>query len=540
MMKLNMSVSTFCFLVFFFIETPDVSVAEALVLLSVLFFVPNIFPFVFYQTADRLVIILEKTLMRFYPIAAVSASLAFLTDAVLFALIWWAYTSLLAAYGVIRLRKTKIHRIEETSIYLGLIYLFMGGFWFFAYTSNMNIMNFSRLIILLTAVHFHYSAFLIPIFNGLLGRKIRVKRRLYLWVTWTILLSPMLIAAGISFSKILDFIAVSLYMIALYVNGYLVFHTPFHRKLAKILVAISAIVLMIMILFSLIYSFGVFQEKVTLSISQMIWIHGFSNAVGVITPALFGWRLENPQPTDNSCEKPFSRIYGKWKIGKGFLKRNDLETSDSYSGLVENMKNLESKDFSTENLPLLIKEFYEQTNDFRLKAKVTWATWFKPFAFIYNGISKRTGQIHLSMNSDWYMMHSEITGVDSQKDGREKVRAWIRTNEKDETIFTALYSLHKSNGTNYMNISLPLPFSNMTGILKPYPHSGGMTLTSKRRRSGAGDEGIYLHTACGTIPLPLSETFYIEAKGLNRLTATHHMWIFGFKFLFVQYEIEKK
>ncbi|MCY8098592.1 hypothetical protein MOB81_21380, partial [Bacillus atrophaeus] len=257
-------------------------------------------------------------------------------------------------------------------------------------------------------------------------------------------------------------------------------------------------------------------------------------------PRLCGWRLENPQPTDNSCEKPFSRIYGKWKIGKGFLKRNDLETSDSYSGLVENMKNLESKDFSTENLQPLIKDFYEQTNNFRLKAKVTWTTWFKPFAFIYNGISKRTGQIHLSMNPDWYMMHSEITGVDSQKDGREKVRAWIRTNEKDETIFTALYSLHKSNGTGYMNISLPLPFSNMTGILKPYPHSGGMTLTSKRRRSGAGDEGIYLHTACGTIPLPLSETFYIEAKGLNRLTATHHMWIFGFKFLFVQYEIEKK
>ncbi|MDJ1631305.1 hypothetical protein QNN00_16935 [Bacillus velezensis] len=31
-------------------------------------------------------------------------------------------------------------------------------------------------------------------------------------------------------------------------------------------------------------------------------------------------------------------------------------------------------------------------------------------------------------------MHSDIIGVDSDKDGRKNVRAWIRTNEKQETV----------------------------------------------------------------------------------------------------------
>ncbi|MBD5075376.1 hypothetical protein GUF45_27900, partial [Xanthomonas citri pv. citri] len=99
------------------------------------------------------------------------------------------------------------------------------------------------------------------------------------------------------------------------------------------------------------------------------------------------------------------------------------------------------------------------------------------------------------------------------------------------------YSVYRSNGEGYMNISLPLPFSSMTGILKPYHHQEKLVLTSRRRKSRAGDEGIYLQTRAGTCPLPLSETFLIEAVHDNKLTAVHHMWLFGIKFLTVHYSI---
>ncbi|MDN0190524.1 YndJ family protein [Bacillus stercoris] len=536
-MKRNGIVSALCFIGFIAAEAPDISVAEALVLLSILFFVPGIFPFVFRQSQLRAAQFIEYGLIQCYPAAAFFAVLALVTEIGGFALIWWMYTVFIALYAILRLWETKIHRIEETSVLFGLIYLAGGGFWFFAYAAHLQIMQFAPLIILLTAVHFHYSAFLIPIFNGLLGRTIRKHRKLYNWITWVILLSPLLIALGITYSKTLDVIAVSIYMAAIYLHGFLVFTAAFRTKTGAFLIRLSSAVLMITIAFSMIYSFGVFRQEVTLTINQMIWIHGFVNAFGVILPALIGWRIEDPKPFDAGRIKTFSHIFGKRKIGKDFLANIQAESNVQYSGLVDDMGSLRSKDFSPEKLAPLILSFYEQTIEYNIKAKVTWNTWFRPLAIVYEWFSRRTGQIHLSTNPDWYRMFSEIKGVHSKKDGREKVRAWIRTNEKKETIFTALYSMYRSNGEGYMNISLPLPFSSMTGILKPYHHQEKLILTSRRRKSRAGDEGIYLQTRAGTYPLPLSETFLIEAAHDNKLTAVHHMWLFGIKFLTVHYSM---
>ncbi|AEP90951.1 YndJ protein [Bacillus subtilis subsp. subtilis str. RO-NN-1] len=536
-MKRNGIVSALCFIGFLAAEAPDISVAEALVLLSILFFVPGIFPFVFRQSPVRAAQFMENGLIQCYPVAAFFAVLALVTEVGGFALIWWMYTVFIALYAVLRLWETKIHRIEETSVLFGLIYLAGGGFWFFAYAAHLQVMQFGPLIILLTAVHFHYSAFLIPIFNGLLGRSIRKHRMLYSLITWVILLSPLLIALGITYSKTLDVIAVSIYMAAIYLHAFLVFTAAFHTKTGTFLIRLSSAVLMITIAFSLIYSFGVFRQEVTLTINQMIWIHGFVNAFGVILPALIGWRIEKPKPFDADSVKTFSRIYGKRKIGKEFLAYIQAENNARYSGLVDDMGSLRSIDFSPEKLAPFILSFYEQTIEYNIKAKVTWSTWFRPLAIVYEWFSRRIGQIHLSTNPDWYRMYSKIKGVHSKKDGREKVRAWIRTNEKNETIFTALYSVYRSNGEGYMNISLPLPFSSMTGILKPYHHQQKLVLTSRRRKSRAGDEGIYLQTRVGTCPLPLSETFLIEAAHDNKLTAVHHMWLFRIKFLTVHYSI---
>ncbi|TDY53110.1 YndJ family protein [Bacillus subtilis] len=536
-MKRNGIVSALCFIGFLAAEAPDISVAEALVLLSILFFVPGIFPFVFRQSPVRAAQFMEYGLIQCYPVTAFFAVLALVTEVGGFALIWWMYTVFIALYAILRLWETKIHRIEETSVLFGLIYLAGGGFWFFAYAAHLQIMQFGPLIILLTAVHFHYSAFLIPIFNGLLGRTIRKHRMLYSWITWVILLSPLLIALGITYSKTLDVIAVSIYMAAIYLHAFLVFMAAFRTKTGTFLILLSSAVLMITIAFSMIYSFGVFRQEVTLTINQMIWIHGFVNAFGVILPALIGWRIEDPKPFDADSVKTFSRIYGKRKMGEEFLANIQAENNARYSGLVDDMGSLRSKDFSPEKLAPLILSFYKQTIEYNIKAKVTWSTWFRPLAIIYEWFSRRIGQIHLSTYPDWYRMYSKIKGVHSKKDGRERVRAWIRTNEKNETIFTALYSVYRSNGEGYMNISLPLPFSSMTGILKPYHHQEKLVLTSRRRKSRAGDEGIYLQTIAGTCPLPLSETFLIEAAHDNKLTAVHHMWLFGIKFLTVHYSI---
>lgn len=96
------------------------------------------------------------------------------------------------------------------------------------------------------------------------------------------------------------------------------------------------------------------------------------------------------------------------------------------------------------------------------------------------------------MNFDWYRMYSMIKGVYLKSDGRKKVCVWIRINEKNEIIFIVLYLVYCLNGEGYMNIFLLFLFSSMIGILKFYYYYEKLVLISRWRKSGVGDEGIYL------------------------------------------------
>ncbi|MGF7528944.1 YndJ family protein [Bacillus paralicheniformis] len=528
-------VSVLCYAVFFAGKAPDIPPAEALLLLAMLFFVPAALDLTQHENG------MFRLISACFPYAACAASLSLLFHSPLFSAIWLCYTGMIALYGVLRLWERGGKGLEEASIDSGLLYLPFGGGWLFAYTLNLQVMDFSPLIVLLTAVHFHYSAFLIPIFNGMLGRKLKKKGLFYTAVTWLIMLSPLFIAVGISFSKTIDVFAVALYLAAIYGSGFLVSIAAFKNSAARRFVIFSSFTLMITIAFSLIYSYGVYRGRPTFTIQEMIWIHGLVNAFGVIIPALTGWRLESPEP---DCERRqgemMSNIYGSWRIGADFLQRQRLQSDSSYQGLADDMSAFQRNGFQLETVSPLILDFYEHTADYSLTAEIAWRPWFKPLAHMYQLISKMTGQIHLGTKTWRQTMEGEIIGVDSAKDGRKNVRAWVRTNEEGETVFVALYSAHTHDDITYMNIALPLPFSNMTGILKPKAEDGCLILTSSDKRSDRGDEGIFLSTGTGTFKLPLAERFIIKEQGRKRLCAHHCMWLFGIRFLDIQYHIEKK
>ena len=52
--------------------------------------------------------------------------------------------------------------------------------------------------------------------------------------------------------------------------------------------ALSSSTLMVTIMFSLIYSYGNFKQVMTITIAQMVWIHGVVNGIGVALPAFVG------------------------------------------------------------------------------------------------------------------------------------------------------------------------------------------------------------------------------------------------------------
>ncbi|MCH4566818.1 YndJ family protein [Bacillus sp. ES1-5] len=535
----NIIVGLACYIIFLICEWSNINPVEAIILLSILLCIPMSFCIIDKKTRNGSYVSFYKLVSLLYPIAAISAMLAFVTNHYFFALLWFVYTGIVALFGISRLLERGWKPLEETAIDSAFMYLFLGGFWFFASVAKLSIMHFSSDIVLLTAAHFHYSAFLLPLSAGLIGRKREKRSKIYDAIMFIIVISPMTVAIGITYSRVFEFFAVFLYLCAIYGYGIYVWRTKFNAISAKVLLVISSSTLMVTIMFSLIYSYGNLKHVMTITISQMVWIHGVVNGIGVALPAFVGWMIEKSAPNYKYYGKPLSSLRGNTTVGEAFLHNRNLIDSKEYKGLVDKMNEFHSDAFDVNKIPLSIIRFYENTKEYELQSHIKWARWFRPVAFCYEKMSQRVGQIHLGMGGKWETMHGSIIGIIDEKDGRENVRAWLRKNEAEESIFVALYSKHTHENETYMNIALPLPYSNMTGVLKLCNKSNDLIITSKLRESGKGDEGIYLHTRFFTIRLPLAETFIIKECTDQLLEANHRMWIFGVKFLEIDYEIKK-
>ncbi|MGD6780228.1 YndJ family protein [Sutcliffiella horikoshii] len=436
---------------------------------------------------------------------------------VVLAFIYLVFTFFVALYGVKRFLKRGFTNWAEISIDIGLMYLFVGGLWFFAYIAGIDT-GFSPLITWLTAIHFHYSAFLFPVSLGFYGRL--QDSKWYPYIVCSVLAGPMLVAIGITFWPLLEFISVLVYIFAIYSLIFLAFRTRFASKLQAILIRLSYSALGITIIFSLLYAANSAFGSWFVSIDFMLLFHGFFNCVVFGLLGVLGWVMAPPPTNQVVWNFPVSQIRGKLK-----------GTGEPRPGLVENLSDF----VDVKVIPETIVQFYEQTERYQLVASVKWATWFKPFAWCYKWISTKLQQLNLPISRKPTEMTYTIRAVDPMLDGRKSPRAWIRK-VKNNTVFVAIYSQHKIEGRTYMNIALPLPFSSMIGILQLDAVDGRLVLSSE----GDRDSGVYLALGSTTFKLPLSEYFVIREQSRGVLTAEHKMKIFGVPFLRIDYRIVEK
>ncbi|WP_169891198.1 YndJ family protein [Litchfieldia alkalitelluris] len=442
--------------------------------------------------------------------------------------VYFLFTIMVALYGMNRFVQRGFISLEEFMIDIGLLYLAIGGAWSFAFEMNINT-GFSPIITWLTSIHFHYSAFLLPIFVGWLGRII--KPTLYIWGGWSVILSPFIVAAGISFSPILEVISVLIYIFAIYGLIFLAFKAPIKSRIQKLFIRFSFSTLGITIVFSLLYAFSNFSNQFIITIDFMLRFHGIVNAILFALIGIIGWSLHTPPILKAPLTFPVSMIRGRSIIGEGVLAGK--LGSKKYKGLVDQLKSYEP-DIDVKKLSPSIVDFYENTKDYRLFTQVKWLPWFMPFAGGYRLISKITKQINLPLTSREVEMTGDILSIDDKIDGRNETRAWIRK-IGEEVSFVALYSSHKEDGYTYMNIALPLPWSSMIGILKLEQVGKDLCLTSK-----VPNTGIFLAVKNNILRLPLSEEFYVHEEEEGVLKATHKMWIFSVPFLTIDYNICKK
>jgi hypothetical protein len=220
------------------------------------------------------------------------------TGARLAAIPWLFVTGLLGLTALARTLDRGIWPFSETVIDGGFAYSIVGAVALVLHQFGITFW-FEPVIILLTAVHFHYAGFVLPVLTGIAGRALDEQMgTMFRFLTGIVLIGPAIIAVGISFSPVVEVFAVSVFTVAVAVlGGYVVVRVaPARPRLQGVFIAVSAVVLPASMVLALAYGLSTYTgiNPLGLGISTMIELHGVLNAVGFALIGVVGWRIAVP------------------------------------------------------------------------------------------------------------------------------------------------------------------------------------------------------------------------------------------------------
>ncbi|MGN7469531.1 YndJ family protein [Brevibacillus sp. SAFN-007a] len=461
----------------------------------------------------------------------------------------WALVTLSIAVGGALLFLNKSANLATISWAIGFLYISIGGIWLVAHQFGVPLLGFDGLIMLLTVNHFHYAGFVAPILFGFLYDS-QTKKAVPGLIVALGGMAPILIALGMTYSPLMEWLSVLVFTASLVLYSVLVFTRviPKATRWTKGFHLLSSGAIWVTMALAVAYGFGEWIGQSIVPISTMIAFHGWGNAVLFCFFGVLAWHATLMDK--ETVRIPFSRLQGRGKIGSDVFARLsvlDLTPPKVPTGLIDDMREYRSDHFDPARLDPDIIDFYEHTDDYELYLTPNWSRAFRLPAKLYKQISHRLEQMNFPLEAETsdLQVKSAILPIQDEKDGRSAVRAWVRTyTASQQAIYAALYSTHVSAGARYMNIAFPLPHAQMTSILHlRHGSDSTLVLTSWLQEGTPGDQGVYLVLDQKAIRLPINETITVwkdPASPKGSLGALHEMWLFGMKFLTLEYHIFKK
>lgn len=223
--------------------------------------------------------------------------------AALVASAWLAVTALIALYGLMRLLLPGAMRGEEIAISAGLVYLSVGGVWLVISRLGYQPLGFGDTIVLLTAVHFHYTGFAAPLLAGLAGRALRrdsstvLKQRAAQTASFGIIMGTPLVAAGITLSApVLGLVGAVVVSLGLWLLAALVIFRvvpALSSRPSQILLVTSSVSSVIAMVLACAYAYSIVTKQLIINIPHMAMSHGIMNALGFALCGLMGWCLSD-------------------------------------------------------------------------------------------------------------------------------------------------------------------------------------------------------------------------------------------------------
>jgi hypothetical protein len=490
--------------------------------------------------------------------------------AALFASAWMIVTILIALYGLLRFLPRGAVWAEEVAIDAGLIYLAVGGGWFVLSRAGAQPLGFGDTIVLLTAIHFHYAGFAAPILVGMAGRALSDRdagaKRLLRIICVAVILGTPLVAAGITFSPLVALVGACLIALGLLMLAALVvlrvIPTLRASRGAQVLLIISSGASSLAMVLACVYAYSIAARRLIISIPQMAMLHGVANALGFSLCGLIAWSFIRPQARAHAPGLPFSRLSSSGFTGPDYFERTGALSNNKTAprGLVDELDVYARADFDTRSVHRDVRSFYERTEQYGLLVRPRWMKGFRVGGRVAQRLGALIGQMRLPVETERPedRIESRILPVEDMLDGRVGVRAWVRTYEGTrKAMYVAAYATHSMLGNTYMNIAFPVPGGNVSSILHLSRLDGvagdggrGIILSTLPHVRAGGDQGVYFANRLVPVRLPINETITVWAVGMkdapfdipvsmenSKVMARHEMWLFGIKFLELDYEI---
>ena len=485
------------------------------------------------------------------------------------ALPWLLTSSVACLIGCCRLLSKPHLLAEEVSLDAGFIFLVVGGTWFTAARFDWNVLGFSDEIATLTAIHFHYAGFVSLIIAGLTGRRLAntaLKTKTYHLTIIFLISGVPLVALGITLWRFGYFFPSLLATLILAIGMWLLAWTIYfgvapltEKRIVRVLLVLSAVAGSVAMGLAIVYSTGLALGATYLTIPTMIRSHGLLQAFGFAGGALMAYALESPAPPLWRPGIPFSKLRARFFVGAEFFSRSRLiqEQKTKPTGIVDDLRVFRRQGFDPTLVNPRVRDFYENTAQYRLLVRPQWQKGFRSIGGLLRKIGSGVGQMRFPIeperNHD--TIASQIVPLNDNADGRQNVRGWIRTYEPThEAMYVAAYSVHSFRDRSFMNIAFPLPAGNLTSILDltwlNVSTGDGLLLTSFQHDSAhIGDQGVYLASAFCAVRLPINETIQVWSREQApadvirdfppgaTVFGRHDMWIFGLKFLILDYAI---
>lgn len=289
-----------------------------------------------------------------------------------------------------------------------------------------------------------------------------------------------------------------------------------------------------------------------------------SGAIG-LAAAILATRLRCARR--RAANVPLSPLTAGRHVGADWVERTGVGTDDRPVGEMDDFDALARPDFDPERVDPAVRRFYERTSEYDLQYRVRWERGFRLGAAVATRFTSRLEQLNLpapgergSVTGDdstdehgWRGLRSRFVAVDPDADARAEARAWVRTDtDTGEGVFVAVYGAHERDDERFVNIAVPLPWTNLSTVLRVEHHDRPGSVRLATAGDGeVGDPGLYLVTPVGAFALPMEQRFQVwpveretrtarDDGPTTSLRATHEMWVLGQRFLVVEYRIRRR